>query len=214
MDEQDLRLEIVNRCLEMNANGLNQGTSGNISARLGDGLLITPSGVPYDRLTPEMIVPMDADGSWSGKLKPSSEWRFHRDILVARPDVDAVIHTHPPYSTALAIKRLDIPPLHYMVAVAGGDSIRCAPYATFGTQALSDHVLRALEGRSACLLANHGMIATGRNLGHAMWLAVEVETLARQYLLTLPLGGPELLSEAEMKDVFAQFGSYAAGARK
>lgn len=210
-DHERLRREIVERCRELNANGLNQGTSGNISARCGDGLLISPSGVPYDRLTPDMVVPMDMDGGWEGPLKPSSEWRFHRDILRRRPDANAVIHAHPPHATALAIRRLDIPALHYMVAVAGGDSIRCAPYATFGTAELSEHALAALEGRSACLLANHGMIATGRSLGHAMWLAVEVETLARQYVLALQIGGPVLLTDAEMKQVFERFARYASG---
>lgn len=210
-DHERLRREIVERCRELNANGLNQGTSGNISARCDEGLLISPSGVPYDRLTPDMVVAMDMDGGWEGPLRPSSEWRFHRDILRQRPDVGAVIHAHPPYATALAIRRLDIPALHYMVAVAGGDSIRCAPYATFGTAELSERALAALEGRSACLLANHGMITTGRNLGHAMWLAVEVETLARQYVLSLQIGGPVLLSDGEMKQVFEKFASYAAG---
>lgn len=208
MDEAALRRELVERCLEMNANGINQGTSGNISARCGDGLLVTPSAVPYERLEPGMIVRMDFDGSWQGDFKPSSEWRFHLDILKARPELNAVVHAHPPYATALAIRGQDIPPVHYMVAVAGGRDIRCAPYATFGTQELSDLALRALEGRSACLLANHGMIACGMNLGHAMWLAVEVETLARQYLLALQAGEPRQLSDAELDAVFEKFASY------
>jgi len=213
-DEERLRRDIVDRCRELNTSGLNQGTSGNISARCGEGLLISPSGVPYEHLTPEMVVPMDMEGTWEGRLRPSSEWRFHRDILRSRPEVGAVVHAHPPYATALAIRRLDIPAVHYMVAVAGGDSIRCAPYATFGTEELSRVALEALEGRSACLLANHGIIATGRTLGHAMWLAVEVETLARQYVLALQIGGPVLLDEAEMKEVFQRFASYAGGRGK
>lgn len=209
MDEAALRVEIIERCLEMNRNGINQGTSGNISTRCDDGLLVTPSAVPYDRLEPEMIVRMDFDGSWQGSVKPSSEWRFHLDILRTRKDVNAVVHAHPPHATALAIRGQDIPPIHYMVAVAGGRDIRCAPYATFGTQELSDLALRALEGRSACLLANHGMLACGFNLGHAMWLAVEVEALARQYLLALQSGEPRLLTDAELDAVFEKFGSYA-----
>ena len=209
MGEAELRHEIVERCREMNAAGINQGTSGNISARCDDGLLVTPSGIPYERLEPDMVVRMGFDGSWEGELKPSSEWRFHRDILKARPELNAVVHAHPPHATALAIRGEGIPPVHYMVAVAGGRDIRCAPYATFGTQELSDHALRALEGRQACLLANHGMIACGFSLGHAMWLAVEVETLARQYLLALQAGEPRLLTEAELDAVFEKFGSYA-----
>lgn len=209
MDEAELRSEIIERCLEMNRNGINQGTSGNISARFEDGFLVTPSAVPYDRLEPEMIVRMEFDGSWQGRFKPSSEWRFHLDILRARTDVNAVVHAHPPHATALAIRGEDIPPVHYMVAVAGGRDIRCAPYATFGTQELSDLALRALEGRTACLLANHGMLACGFNLAHAMWLAVEVEALARQYLLALQSGKPRLLTDAELDAVFEKFGSYA-----
>jgi L-fuculose-phosphate aldolase len=209
MDEAALRSEIVERCLEMNRNGINQGMSGNISARCGDGILVTPSSVPYERLRPEMIVPMDFEGAWEGELRPSSEWRFHLDILRRRTDVNAVIHAHPPHATAVSILARDIPPVHYMVAVAGGRDIRCARYATVGTQALSDAALHALEGRQACLLANHGMIACGFNLGHAMWLAVEVETIARQYLLALQGGEPRRLTDAELDDVFAQFKSYA-----
>jgi L-fuculose-phosphate aldolase len=209
MDEAALRSEIVERCLEMNRNGINQGMSGNISARCSDGLLVTPSSVPYERLRPEMIVRMDFEGAWEGDLRPSSEWRFHLDILRHREDVNAVVHAHPPHATAVSILARDIPPVHYMVAVAGGRDIRCARYATVGTQSLSDSALEALEGRQACLLANHGMIACGFNLGHAMWLAVEVETIARQYLLALQGGEPRRLTDAELDDVFAQFKSYA-----
>ena len=207
MDESALRAELVERCREMNRSGINQGMSGNLSARAGDGFLITPSAVPYDRLTPEMLVPMRFDGTWDGGLKPSSEWRFHLDILRARPEVGAVLHAHPPFCTAVAIHGLDIPAIHYMVAVAGGDSIRCAPYATFGTQALSDHALQALDGRMACLLANHGLIAAGADLAAALVLAVEVETLAAQYCRALAIGAPKLLSKAEMKRVLAKFGA-------
>ncbi len=209
MDEATVRSEIVERCREMNGNGINQGTSGNISARCEDGLLMTPSAVPYDLLKPEMIVRMGFDGCWEGDLEPSSEWRFHLDILKTRRDLNAVVHAHPPHATALAIHGKDIPPVHYMIAAAGGRDIRCAPYATFGTQELSNLVLRALEGRSACLLANHGMIACGISLAHAMWLAVEVEALARQYLLALQAGEPRLLTDAELDAVFEKFGSYA-----
>ncbi|MDQ2694902.1 MAG: class II aldolase/adducin family protein [Pseudomonadota bacterium] len=208
MSDHALRAEIVANCLKMNATGLNQGTSGNISARLGEGLLITPSGVPYDQLEPADIVYMQMDGSYNHSMKPSTEWRFHCDILRTRPEVNAVVHVHSTYCTALAIRGMDIPAVHYMIAFGGGDSIRCAPYATFGTQALSDAALRALEGRTACLLANHGMIATGPTLARAMWLAMEVETLARQYFNALLLGGPNVLSAEEMARVIDRFKDY------
>lgn len=208
MNEQGLREAVVDTCRQMNALGINQGTSGNVSARYGSGMLISPSGVPYDSLTPEGVVLMEADGSWQGNFKPSSEWRFHRDVLQRRDDVNAVVHTHPTYSTALAIRRMEIPALHYMIAAAGGADIRCADYATFGTAELSSNVLKAIDGRNACLIANHGMIATGPDLARALWLAVEVEALARQYVLTLQLGGPTLLPPEEIERVLAKFSDY------
>jgi L-fuculose-phosphate aldolase len=192
----------------MNRSGLNQGTSGNISIRHGDGLLITPTGMPYDQMTPGDIVPLHFDGSWDGPHRPSSEWRFHRDILAQRPDLGAVVHAHPIYCTTLAIRRMEIPALHYMIAVAGGNSIRCAPYATYGTAELSHHALAALEGRTACLLANHGLIATGASLAKAMWLAIEVETLAHQYVEVLQIGGPVLLPDDEIDRVLEKFKDY------
>ena len=198
----------------MNALGINQGMSGNISVRVPDGLLLTPSGMAYETMTPDDIVFMAADGSVPpDQRKPSSEWRFHCDILKARADIDAVVHTHANFATSLACLGRDIPAFHYMVAVAGGDSIRCAPYATFGTQALSDHALKALEGRRACLLANHGMIALGGSLDRALALAVEVETLAAQYWRALQIGEPNLLSEAEMRRVLKKFQSYGRASR-
>jgi L-fuculose-phosphate aldolase len=151
---------------------------------------------------------MRADGSVDGALTPSSEWRFHLDILRARPEVQAIVHAHPPYCTTIAIMGRDIPPIHYMVAVAGGSSIRCAPYATFGTAELSACAVKALEGRKACLLAHHGMIAVGTSLDKAMWLAVEVETLARQYHGCLQIGTPPLLSEVEIQNVLGRMASY------
>lgn len=208
MSAYALQEQIIEHCLELNASGLNQGTSGNLSARFGDGFLITPSGVPYHQMSPADIVHVRLDGSYTHALAPSSEWLFHRDIYRARPEVDAVVHVHPTYCTALAIHGLEIPAVHYMVAVGGGNSIRCAPYATFGTQALSDAALEALEGRTACLLANHGMIAIAESLTKATWLAVEVETLARQYCISLTLGEPTLLSDAEIALVLEQFKGY------
>lgn len=213
-NEWTLREEIVARCRELNERGINQGTSGNISARCGEGFLISPSSFPYELMQPKHIVPMRFDGSHEGKLNPSSEWRFHLDILQAREDVHAVIHAHPIYCTSIAIKGLDIPPLHYMIAVTGRDVIRCAKYATFGTQELSHNALQALDGGNACLLANHGVIVTGGNLTGAMWLLVEVETLAQQYFNTLQIGGPTLLSEDQMQDVRkAMAGGYGRSKR-
>jgi L-fuculose-phosphate aldolase len=203
-----LREEIVTYGLKLTPSGLSQGTSGNLSVRSGSGFLITPSGTPYEEIRPEDVVPVDMDGSYTHRLRPSSEWRFHRDIYAARPDVHAIVHAHPPYSTGLAICRLDIPAVHYMIAVSGGDSIRCSDYYTYGTQELSAAVVRALEGRLACLMANHGMIATGSTMEQAMWRAVEVETLARQYTLALQAGKPILLNDEEVAQALEKFGNY------
>lgn len=190
--------------------GLNRGTAGNASVRDGDGFWVTPSGMPVETMTAEDMVWMDFDGQARGSRKPSSEWRFHRDILASRSEVNAVIHTHAMFSTTIACLRRDVPPLHYMIAVVGGDTIRCAPYALFGTQALSDVALHALEGRNACLLANHGMIALGEHLDKALAVAVEVETLCEQYWRTLQVGGPVLLNEQEMNDAIEQFKDYGS----
>jgi L-fuculose-phosphate aldolase len=207
-DDRKKRQSIIDACRRINALGINQGTSGNISLRHGDGMLITPSAVPYEAMTPEQIVLMDFDGGFDPGQKPSTEWRFHLDIFKARPEINAVVHAHPPYATTLAIMKRDIPPIHYMIAVAGGDSIRCAPYATFGTVELSRHAVAALEGRLACLLAHHGMIAIGPSLAEAMWLAFEVETLARQYQGCLQIGTPPLLSGAEIEEVRERMKGY------
>jgi L-fuculose-phosphate aldolase len=209
--ELELRQGIIDACRAMNASGINQGTSGNISARHGERMLITPSGVPYDELVPEDIAAMPLSGeygAWEGKLKPSSEWRFHLDIMRSRPEAGAVVHTHSTYATTLAICGKEIPAIHYMIAAAGGPSIRVAPYATYGTEELSRNALAALEGRTCCLLANHGMIATGPNLKRAMWLAVEVETLARQYYLALTIGGGRVLDDTEIANVIERFKGY------
>src|SRR5947207_12806298 len=206
--DREKRQSIIDACRSMNALGINQGTSGNISLRHGEGLLITPTSTPYEAMAPEQIVFMDLDGSHDAAQRPSSEWRFHLDILRARPEVNAVVHAHPPYSTILAIMGLEIPPIHYMIACAGGDTIRVAPYATFGTQELSEHAVRALEGRLACLLEHHGMLAVGASLSKAMWLAVEVETLARQYHGCLQIGTPRLLPKAEIENVLGRIAGY------
>ena len=206
--EREKRQSIIDACRSMNALGINQGTSGNISLRHDTGLLITPTSIPYEIMQPEQIVFMGLDGAFDPAQRPSSEWRFHLDILNARPEVNAVVHAHPTCSTILAIMGLEIPPIHYMIACAGGDTIRCAPYATFGTQELSQHAVRALEGRLACLLEHHGMIAVGPSLSKAMWLAVEVETLARQYHGCLQIGTPRLLPKAEIENVRGKIAGY------
>ena len=209
--ELELRRGIIDACRSMNAMGINQGTSGNISARYGETMLITPSGVAYEEMVPEDIARMPIEGeygSWEGPMQPSSEWRFHLDIMRARPEVGSVVHTHSTYATTLAICGREIPAIHYMIAAAGGPSIRVAPYATYGTKELSDNALKALDGRTCCLLANHGLIATGPNLKRAMWLAVELETLARQYYHSLLIGGQQLLTDAEITGVIEKFKSY------
>ena len=206
--EYALRKEIIATCRSMDRRGINQGTSGNISVRWRDGLLITPSGLAYDTMAPEDIIFLDMDGTPTGPHKPSSEWRFHRDILRERRDVGAVVHAHPTYCTAIAITGEDIPAVHYMIAAAGGPTVRCAPYATFGTDELSENALRALDGRLCCLLANHGSIACGATLGKAFWLAAELETLARQYYLSRQLGNPVVLSDDEIARVAEKFKSY------
>jgi len=208
LSDLEARQAIIDACIQMNALGINQGTSGNISLRHGDGMLISPTSTPYDTLEPADIVFMSWDGAVDGRLPPSSEWRFHLDIMKARPEVNAVVHAHPTYSTTIAIMGRKIPAIHYMVAVAGGSDIRCAPYATFGTAELSAHAVEALRDRKACLLAQHGMIAVGSSLAQAMWLAVEVETLARQYHGALQIGEPPILSDEEIENVIKRMASY------
>jgi len=210
MNDQDLqkREAIIHACRRMNALGINQGTSGNISVRHDDGMLVTPTSLPYEAMRPEDIVFMKMNGERRGSRQPSSEWRFHLDILQARPEINAVVHAHPPYCTSLSILERGIPPIHYMIAVAGGSDVRCAPYATFGTSELSAHAVEALKDRKACLLAHHGMIAIGRTLEQAMRLAVEVETLARQYLTCLTIGEPPLLPEQEIANVLSRMANY------
>ena len=208
--ETALRRDIIERCREMNANGLNQGTSGNVSARFEDRMLISPSAIPYNEMRPEMIasMPLDGDGEWDGPKRPSTEWRFHHALLRDRPEIQAVVHAHPTYCTALAIARKDIPACHYMIAAFGGDTVRCACYATFGTEKLSRLAIGAMKDRMACLLANHGMIAAGENLAKAMWRAVELETIARQYCVSLRIGKPVILGKAAIDETLARFSTY------
>ena len=211
-DERALREAVLATALGMNAAAINRGKSGNVSARWRDaafdGFLITPTGVPYAQTTPEKIVAMTLAGEIHGALLPSSEWRFHRDIYAERADAQAIVHTHAPFATTLACMHRGIPPFHYMVAVAGGRDIRCAEYATFGTQELSDVAVAALDERRACLLANHGMIALGASPEQALALAVEVETLAEMYWRALQIGEPVPLSDGEMDVVLEKFRTY------
>lgn len=193
--------------------GLSQGTAGNVSVRYRDGFLMTPSGIPADDLRPEDIVPMTMAGGHDHALAPSSEWRFHRDILQRRPEIGAVVHAHPTYCTAFAMCGQEIPAVHYMIAAAGGPTIRCAPYAPYGTEELSVAAVAALDNRLGCLLANHGMIAIGSNLTKALWLAVEMEALCRQYAAALQVGKPIILSDAEIARTVRRFESYGPRSR-
>lgn len=207
-EELALRTELLEACRSMNRLGINKGTSGNISVRHGDGFLISPTGIPYEKLLPEHVVAMNWDATYAGDVLPSSEWRFHRDILRARPDLNAVVHTHSTHATTLSILGRDIPAIHYVIAAAGGGDIRCAPYEIFGSQELADRVVTALEGRRACLLAHHGVITGHVSIARALALAVTVEELARQYLMCLPFGEPPILSESQIADVMVKFKTY------
>ena len=206
------RRQLIDTALQMNALGINQGSSGNVSLRNRDSFLITPTGMPYDSLELADIVQMPIqDGQGTprlGQRKPSSEWRFHRDVYQQRHEFEAIVHVHSTAATALACLRQPIPAFHYMVAAAGGNNIRCADYALFGTQALSDTVLVALQGRRACLMANHGLLACGADLAGALALAVEVEQLAEQYLAARAVAEPTLLSDAQMQQVIEKFAGY------
>ena len=217
-DSTELRRRVIATARAMNTAGINVNTSGNVSARCArgtrNGFVITPSALAYDQLTAEDLVFVDDAQAATGAHQPSSEWRFHFSIYAARADAGAIVHTHSPHATALACQQLDIPSFHYMVAVAGGSDIRCAPYATFGTQQLADHALTALENRRACLLAHHGVIACGTDLESALALAVEVEHLARTYIAVRALGPPKLLTADEMARVLERlqtYGQLAAG---
>jgi L-fuculose-phosphate aldolase len=190
------------------ARGMLPGTSGNLSVRIPGGFIITPSGAPYDELEPAELVALDDDGRPGGHGRPSSEWRLHRDLYAARREIGAVVHCHPPFGTALACVRRDIPAFHYMVAVAGGNAVRCARYATFGTPELARNALEAMAGRRACLLANHGSVAVGASLDDALRVAIEVEVLAEQYARALQLGEPVILDDAEMSRVHERFRDY------
>ena len=210
MSELAIRKEIIATCLKMEELGINQGTSGNISHRFEEGILITPSGISYDMLKPEDIVfvPFSSKKDYIGKYAPSSELDFHFDLLKEKPEINCVLHNHSTYATSMAICRMDIPAHHYMVGVAGGKKIPCAEYATFGTSQLSKNIIKTLDGYSACLLANHGVITTAINLKKALWIAIEVENLAKQYIMAKQVGNPVILSDKEMDKILEKFKSY------
>ena len=210
-DDVATRREMVATCRSMNDSGINQGTAGNLSIRNPAGFLVTPTSLPYDRMQPEDLVQMSFDGTYEGARRPSSEWRFHRDILDSRRDVEVVLHCHSLYATTLAVHHRTIPSFHYMTGVAGGTTIRCARYATFGTQALSDAAIEALQDRLACLLGQHGQISLGRTLAAALALAIEVETLSRMYVQALTIGEPPILPEDEMQRVILQMKNMSYG---
>ena len=214
MQHEAIRREMIATCIFMNERGINQGTSGNISVRVDGGFLITPSGVAYAEMQPEDIVFMKIDASHKGPRKPSTEWRFHRDIMEKKPEVGATIHLHSMFCTSLSMLRREIPAVHYMIAAAGGPSVPCVPYVTWGTQGLADYIVAALENRHACLLANHGMVCVGPNLKKAAWLAVEIETLAAQYWRALQVGVPHILPDDEIGRVMEKFKSYGQGTEK
>ena len=207
--DKELREALIVACRELVRRGLSYGTSGNISLRRDERrFFVSPTGMPYDAIEPDDVPLMDLDGRWFGRCRPSSEWRFHRDVYRSRDEVAAIVHTHSPKATSLACTGRGIPAFHYMVAVAGGPDIRCAPYYTFGTQELSDAAVAALDGRTACLLANHGVIAVGANLPAALALAGEVENLAAQYCTALAVGEVRILHEIEMRRVVEKFRTY------
>ena len=210
-DDLAARREMVKTCRRMNASGINQGTAGNLSLRNPHGFLLTPTSLPYDEMEPEDLVQMSFDGTYEGRRRPSSEWRFHRDILQTRQDIDVVLHCHSVYATTLACHHKTIPSFHYMTGVAGGTTIRCAKYATFGTQALSDNAIEALEGRLACLLGQHGQISLGKTLASALALGIEVETISRLYVQALTLGEPPILPDEEMDRVIRQMKNMSYG---
>jgi L-fuculose-phosphate aldolase len=209
-DTTDTRQAIIDACLRLNAEGINQGTSGNVSVRADEVMLITPSGVPYEDMAPDMIqrVPLAGDPTGTGPLKPSTEWRFHQALLAAKPEMHAVVHAHPAHCTALAQNRMTIPAVHYMVAAFGGHDVPLAGYALFGGEELARNVVNAMTDRHACLMANHGATVVGETLSKALWRMGELETLARGYILSLSIGAPHLLDRLQIEEALAAFADY------
>lgn len=207
-DNSETRQAIIDGCLWMGQVGLNQGTSGNISVRVDDGLLITPSAVPYAKMTPDIIVKLPLDGAPTATQNPSTEWQFHQAVLQARPDAHAVVHAHPAHATAVAVQRRAIPAVHYMVAAFGGPNVPCTDYALFGSDHLSQMVKTAVQDRDGCLMANHGALTLGDTLDRALWRMQELETLARIMILAESSGTPVILSNEEINETLASFAGY------
>ncbi|MEM5581486.1 class II aldolase/adducin family protein [Roseibium sp. AS2] len=209
-DTPDLRQAIIDACRDMNCRGINQGTSGNISARAGDRMIITPSGVAYDRMTPDMLVslPLDGKGAPEGPLPPSTEWQFHLALLRAKPEMNAIVHAHPVHCTALSINREEIPACHYMIALFGGNTVPLAGYALFGSEELADNVVAAMRDRHGCLMANHGAVVAGETLDKGLWRLEELEVLARAYILSRSIGTPHILSDSEIDSVLGAVANY------
>ena len=204
--------ELIKTTKYLNDQNINRGSSGNLSYRITNGFMITPSSIPNNKLNQKSCVQMAFDGTYKNKLKPSTEWRIHRDIYLKRKDIFAIIHTHPTFSTAIACMNINIPAFHYMIAVAGGNNIRCARYATFGTEQLSKNVIKALDNRNACLMANHGLIVGEKDLKFATKLTEEIENISKQYLQILKSGTkPMLLSKNEMKKNIKKIKDYSYG---
>ena len=209
MTDLSLRQELIDTCLAMNASGINSGTSGNMSVRTGDdSFLITPSGLSYHTMTPDQVVSMKLDGTFDGAWKPSSEWRMHADLYRARKDAGAVLHCHAPHATAISCLRRDVPPFHYMIAITGASTIKCADYALFGTQELSTAMIEAFGEANTCLLANHGMTCFSKDLPTVLKLGIEIENICQQYQLACTMGDPILLSDDEMSEAHAAFANY------
>lgn len=211
MTEAKLRKQVVEAYQQLDRDGVNKGSSGNVSARSGKNMLITPSGIPAGQMKPSQVVKLkldDDDGVYKGAFKPSTEWRFHRDILRSRPEAGAVVHTHAPFCTILSILRKPIPAVHYMMACFETTKVKVSDYATYGTPELSDAVLRAMEGANCCLMANHGMVVAGENMMKAMWLAEQLELIANQYYHSLLVGKPHILNKAQIADTAKSFASY------
>jgi L-fuculose-phosphate aldolase len=212
-DTSEAREAAVAAVRRMDALGMNRGSTGNLSVRAGEGMLITPTGMGADELHPQDLVWMGWDGSVRGDWQPSSEWHFHRAVYALRGDLNAVLHTHSTHAAALACLRRELPAFHYMVAVAGGDNVPCVPYHLFGTEALSQAVAAAMAQRDACLMANHGLVAAGASLARAMKVLQEIESLCEVYLKALAVGEPAVLSREQMAEVIARFSSYGRTAR-
>ena len=215
MKNLEKRKEVIKYSIKLNTMNLSPLRSGNISVKSiensVEGFLITPSGKKYDTLKEEDIVFVSNDGNHDTNLKPSSEWKFHKDIYLKKTDAKAIVHAHSPHATAVSAHGKDIPAFHYMIALAGGDSIKCAKYATFGTQELSDNIINALENRKACLMSNHGQVAFGENLESAFELAEELENICHQYINTIRLGVPKILSSSEMDVILEKVKNYKKG---